>query len=127
VLAREAQSAMGVYLLAYAVVAFLALTHHSLWSTWLVRRRSQPASLRGACNDPTAAAQLLDVVVRHELLQNVIRSITRNGRALVVTALFGLTLLYGFSVAGYLFFQAHFDDGSCGSLMACTATAVYRG
>ena len=73
------------------------------------------------------ASQLLDVVVRHELLQNVIQSITRNGLALLVTAFLGVILIYLFSVAGFLFFQPHFEPASCTSLFTCTITAVYRG
>ena len=38
--------------------------------------------------------QLFDVIVRDELLQNVIRSMTRNGRALLMTAALGLILMH---------------------------------
>ena len=71
--------------------------------------------------------QLFDVIVRDELLQNVIRSMTRNGRALLMTAALGLILIYTFSVGGFVFFPSHFEPGTCTSLLTCTATAVYRG
>ena len=48
---------------------------------------------------------LMDLVHREETLYNVIRSVTRNGRSIVLTAMFASILVYLFSIIGYLFFN----------------------
>lgn len=52
--------------------------------------------------------QLFDVVYREETLLNVIRSVTRNGRSIVFTAILALILVYLFSIIGYVFFKDDF-------------------
>jgi len=52
--------------------------------------------------------QLLDVVYREETLVNVIRSVTRNGRSIILTAVLALILVYMFSIIGYIFFKDDF-------------------
>ena len=71
--------------------------------------------------------QLFDVIVQHELLQNVIQSITRNGMALLLTASLGVITLYVFSVAGFLLFPQHFGEDRCTSVFTCTVTTAYLG
>lgn len=44
--------------------------------------------------------QLFDVVYREETLLNVIRSVTRNGRSIILTAVLALILVYMFSIIG---------------------------
>ena len=39
---------------------------------------------------------------------NVIRSVTRNGRSIVLTAILALILVYFFSIVGFLFFKDDF-------------------
>ncbi|KAG1683402.1 Inositol 1,4,5-trisphosphate receptor [Nymphon striatum] len=51
---------------------------------------------------------LLDVVYREETLHNVIKSVTRNGRSIVLTAILALILVYMFSLVGYVFFRNDF-------------------
>ncbi|KAL1403241.1 hypothetical protein pipiens_005756 [Culex pipiens pipiens] len=51
---------------------------------------------------------LFDVVYREETLLNVIRSVTRNGRSIVLTAVLALILVYMFSIIGYMFFRDDF-------------------
>ncbi|CAK9290328.1 unnamed protein product [Gordionus sp. m RMFG-2023] len=51
---------------------------------------------------------LLDVVYREETLLNVIKSVTKNGRSIVLTAVFAVILIYLFAILGYLFFQNDF-------------------
>lgn len=53
-------------------------------------------------------AQLFDVVYREETLLNVIRSVTRNGRSIIFTAVLALILVYLFSIIGYVFFKDDF-------------------
>ncbi|KAK3929989.1 Inositol 1,4,5-trisphosphate receptor [Frankliniella fusca] len=51
---------------------------------------------------------LLDVVYREDTLINVIRSVTRNGRSIILTAVLALILVYMFSIIGYMFFRDDF-------------------
>lgn len=59
---------------------------------------------------------LFDVVYREETLLNVIRSVTRNGRSIILTAVLAMILVYMFSIIGYMFFKDDFllsvDDES---------------
>lgn len=52
--------------------------------------------------------QLFDVVYREETLLNVIRSVTRNGRSIILTGVLALILVYMFSIIGYMFFKDDF-------------------
>lgn len=52
--------------------------------------------------------KLFDVVYREETLLNVIRSVTRNGRSIILTAVLALILVYMFSIIGYIFFKDDF-------------------
>lgn len=48
------------------------------------------------------------MVYREETLLNVIRSVTRNGRSIIFTAVLALILVYLFSIIGYIFFKDDF-------------------
>lgn len=84
------------YHLTYMVFCFLAILFHPFFYSIL----------------------LLDVVYREETLLNVIRSVTRNGRSIILTAVLALILVYMFSIIGYMFFKDDFlvsvDAGSSG-------------
>ncbi|KAJ8411304.1 hypothetical protein AAFF_G00173100 [Aldrovandia affinis] len=51
---------------------------------------------------------LFDLVNREETLLNVIKSVTRNGRSIILTALLALILVYLFSIVGFLFLKDDF-------------------
>ncbi|KAK7940388.1 hypothetical protein WMY93_003714 [Mugilogobius chulae] len=51
---------------------------------------------------------VFDLVYREETLLNVIKSVTRNGRSIVLTAVLALILVYLFSIVGYIFFKDDF-------------------
>lgn len=51
---------------------------------------------------------LFDVVYREETLLNVMRSVTRNGWSIILTAALALILVYLFSIIGYTFFNDDF-------------------
>uniref|UniRef100_A0A672IX97 Inositol 1,4,5-trisphosphate receptor n=1 Tax=Salarias fasciatus TaxID=181472 RepID=A0A672IX97_SALFA len=98
---------------------------------------------------------LFDLVYREETLLNVIKSVTRNGRSIVLTAVLALILVYLFSIVGYIFFKddfilefitdssVHFlsvvsdlvtdaeEDGdmerTCDSLLMCIVTVLSHG
>ncbi|XP_071158976.1 inositol 1,4,5-trisphosphate-gated calcium channel ITPR1-like isoform X6 [Mytilus edulis] len=85
---------------------------------------------------------LLDVVYREETLSNVIKSVTRNGRSIVLTAILAVILIYLFSILGFLFFQDDFlmeiepvkivqhtvqtAAGSCSADANCTESETVR-
>lgn len=48
------------------------------------------------------------MVYREETLLNVIRSVTRNGRSIILTAVLAIILVYMFSIIGYIFFKDDF-------------------
>ncbi|KAK2709545.1 inositol 1,4,5-trisphosphate receptor-like isoform X2 [Artemia franciscana] len=52
---------------------------------------------------------LLDVIYREETLKNVIQSVTKNGRSIILTAALGFVLVYLFSIVGFIFFQDDFQ------------------
>ncbi|CAL7936487.1 unnamed protein product [Xylocopa violacea] len=63
----------------------------------------------GICMHPFFYSVLLfDVVYREETLLNVIRSVTRNGRSIILTAVLALILVYMFSIIGFMFFKDDF-------------------
>ena len=138
VLQRQLLSATTLYLITYALICALAVARHPLWCTLLVRGarffRRAAGRLRRVLPKNwdlplplLCAHQLFDVIVQHELLQNVIQSITRNGIALLLTASLGVITLYVFSVAGFLLFPQHFGEDRCTSVFACTVTTAYLG
>lgn len=45
---------------------------------------------------------------REETLLNVIRSVTKNGRSILLTAILAIILVYMFSIVGYLMFRDDF-------------------
>jgi len=51
---------------------------------------------------------VIDVIAREETLLNVVRSVTRNVRSILLTTLLALVLVYLFSIIGFLFFQEDF-------------------
>ncbi|KAF7210487.1 transcript variant X2 [Nothobranchius furzeri] len=51
---------------------------------------------------------LFDLIYREETLFNVIKSVTRNGRSILLTALLALILVYLFSIVGFLFLKEDF-------------------
>nr|CAI5851385.1 unnamed protein product [Callosobruchus analis] len=67
---------------------------------------------------------LFDVLYREETLLNVIRSVTRNGRSIILTAVLALILVYMFSIIGYMFFKNDFivnvqkktEDKACAAM-----------
>lgn len=51
---------------------------------------------------------MLDIVCREETLLNVIRSVTKNGRSILLTAVLAFILIYLFSIVGFIFFKDDF-------------------
>nr|DBA33817.1 TPA: hypothetical protein GDO54_001448 [Pyxicephalus adspersus] len=84
---------------------------------------------------------LFDLIYREETLFNVIKSVTRNGRSILLTALLALILVYLFSIVGFLFLKDDFimevdrlpkdeDDDTeraCDTLLMCIVTVLNHG
>lgn len=56
----------------------------------------------------SSSPQLFDLVIREETLLNVIKSVTRNGRSIILTAVLAIFLVYFFSIIGFLFLKDDF-------------------
>ncbi|XP_068602386.1 inositol 1,4,5-trisphosphate-gated calcium channel ITPR3 [Brachionichthys hirsutus] len=75
-----------LYHLAYVLTSTLGLFVHELFYSFL----------------------LFDLIYREETLFNVIKSVTRNGRSILLTALLALILVYLFSIVGFLCLKEDF-------------------
>uniref|UniRef100_A0A8C3GHT1 Inositol 1,4,5-trisphosphate receptor n=1 Tax=Cairina moschata TaxID=8855 RepID=A0A8C3GHT1_CAIMO len=75
-----------LYHVAYVLVCMLGLCVHEFFYSFL----------------------LFDLVYREETLLNVIKSVTRNGRSIILTAVLALILVYLFSIIGFLFLKDDF-------------------
>ncbi|XP_068168569.1 inositol 1,4,5-trisphosphate-gated calcium channel ITPR2 isoform X2 [Antennarius striatus] len=76
-----------IYHLGYAIICVLGLFVHEFFYSFL----------------------LFDLVIREETLLNVIKSVTRNGRSIILTAVLAIFLVYFFSIIGFLFFKNDFS------------------
>lgn len=63
-----------------------------------------PVALPFACS----SLQLLDVIYYEETIFNVIRSVTKNIRSIILTTMLAVILIYLFSIVGFLFFRDDF-------------------
>jgi hypothetical protein len=54
------------------------------------------------------ALLLIELIVREEVLQNVIHSVTRNKLSIILTACLAIILIYYYSIWGYSFFSGDF-------------------
>uniref|UniRef100_A0A671X7H5 Inositol 1,4,5-trisphosphate receptor n=1 Tax=Sparus aurata TaxID=8175 RepID=A0A671X7H5_SPAAU len=72
--------------LGYAIICVLGLCVHEFFYSFL----------------------LFDLLIREETLLNVIKSVTRNGRSIILTAVLAIFLVYFFSIIGFLFFKDDF-------------------
>jgi hypothetical protein len=89
-------------------------------------------ALLGIINMPNApyffAFHLLDIVVRSELLKYVIKSVTANGKAIMLTACLALVVVYIYSIFGFLFFRSKFGaEAGCDSMLMCLVTSINMG
>uniref|UniRef100_A0A671LFF0 Inositol 1,4,5-trisphosphate receptor n=1 Tax=Sinocyclocheilus anshuiensis TaxID=1608454 RepID=A0A671LFF0_9TELE len=71
---------------------------------------------------------LFDLVRREETLLNVMRSVTKNGRSIFLTAVLAIILVYLFSIVGFLFFKDDFlmqvDRLPCLYICVCVFISV---
>lgn len=67
---------------------------------------------------------LLEVVRREETLLNVMKSVTKNIRSILFTALLAIILVYHFSIVGFIFFQEDFLIEAEDLPQACTTVSA---
>uniref|UniRef100_A0A3B4D8X1 Inositol 1,4,5-trisphosphate receptor n=1 Tax=Pygocentrus nattereri TaxID=42514 RepID=A0A3B4D8X1_PYGNA len=66
-------------------------------------------STLGLCvNELFYSILLFDLIYREETLFNVIKSVTRNGRSILLTAVLAIILVYLFSIVGFLYLRDDF-------------------
>jgi len=70
------------------------------------------------------AFTLLDIITRNESLQNVVRAVTLNAKALALTGLLGFLFIYYFAIWATLWLQADFVnptsmDPLCSNIFSC--------
>eukprot|EP01135_Chromosphaera_perkinsii_P009083 Nk52_evm14s1607 gene=Nk52_evmTU14s1607 len=78
---------------------------------------------------------LFDLVMREETLKNVIRSVTRNGKSILLTWFFAVMLVYIFSIFGFLFLREDFyvetydskTELACDTMFHCLITSLNQG
>ena len=51
------------------------------------------------------AFHLLDVSTKSKDLQNVFKAVTQNGRSIMMTALFGVIIVYIYAILGYVYLR----------------------
>eukprot|EP01130_Rhizamoeba_saxonica_P009865 TRINITY_DN4025_c0_g7_i1.p1 TRINITY_DN4025_c0_g7~~TRINITY_DN4025_c0_g7_i1.p1 ORF type:complete len:602 (-),score=109.77 TRINITY_DN4025_c0_g7_i1:20-1825(-) len=73
---------------------------------------------------------LFEIIYRFDLLKKVIKSVTQNGKSILLTAILAFVVIYVYSIFGFLFFRNKFltDDGNiCDSLAECLLSFIYYG
>ena len=76
---------------------------------------------------------LLGVITRSELLKYVIKSVTQNGKSILLTVVLALVIIYIYAIFGFIFFRNKFnisdnnDDIFCNSMFDCFITVVNYG
>lgn len=98
-----------LYHLAYVLTSTLGLFVHELFYSILVNAHTHTGHGQVLLSiDPSVCLQLFDLIYREETLFNVIKSVTRNGRSILLTALLALILVYLFSIVGFLCLKEDF-------------------
>uniref|UniRef100_A0A3B4D1R0 Inositol 1,4,5-trisphosphate receptor n=1 Tax=Pygocentrus nattereri TaxID=42514 RepID=A0A3B4D1R0_PYGNA len=102
-------------------------------------------STLGLCvNELFYSILLFDLIYREETLFNVIKSVTRNGRSILLTAVLAIILVYLFSIVGFLYLRDDFimevdylsnsnteeednTERACDTLLMCIVTVLNHG
>lgn len=96
-------------------------------------------SLAGTCLTMTTnvgpfffSFHLLGVITRSSLLKYVIKSVTQNGRSILLTVVLALVIIYIYAIFGFIFFRNKFtigddEDFHCSSMFECLLTVVNYG
>ena len=82
---------------------------HACFRYRVHRRSSSPVNEQWSVfNVNSLSLQLLDMIFRDATLLQVTKSVTRNGRSIMLTMMLALILIYLFSLLGFLFFRDDF-------------------
>eukprot|EP01059_Diplonema_ambulator_P004123 TRINITY_DN13824_c0_g1_i1.p1 TRINITY_DN13824_c0_g1~~TRINITY_DN13824_c0_g1_i1.p1 ORF type:complete len:2576 (+),score=612.53 TRINITY_DN13824_c0_g1_i1:62-7789(+) len=71
---------------------------------------------------------LIPLITESPVIRHVFRAVTRNGKSLFLTMVFGIILMYLFAVVGYMLFSDMFEQkDACSSMSSCFAYIVNYG
>ena len=76
------------------------------------------------------AFHLLDVITKSKDLQNVFKAVTQNGRSIMMTAVFGVIIVYIYAIVGYVYLSDSFaieNIAMCTNLADCWVGALSEG
>ncbi|KRX28175.1 Ryanodine receptor 44F [Trichinella nelsoni] len=81
------------------------------------------------------AGHLIDVVISFPMLQTILKSVTHNGKQLILTVMMVLVVVYLYTVLAFNFFRKFYvqeDDGEetdskCNNMISCFVFNVYAG
>jgi inositol 1,4,5-triphosphate receptor type 1 len=76
---------------------------------------------------PLMAFHMIDLSVRSEGVINVIKAVTTNGKALLLTAILLIILIYMYSVIGYFAIPDAYPDSNCETLYYCILYNINAG
>eukprot|EP01012_Entosiphon_sulcatum_P029895 TRINITY_DN3662_c0_g1_i1.p1 TRINITY_DN3662_c0_g1~~TRINITY_DN3662_c0_g1_i1.p1 ORF type:complete len:2350 (-),score=412.26 TRINITY_DN3662_c0_g1_i1:15-7031(-) len=103
--------------------------YREMWKRWLFLS----VSIIGLFWPFFYSLQLLSIVEWSPTLGNVVRAVTKNGKALLLTALFGLIMIYIFAFLGFWAFFTAFDNpdqfgpANCDTLWHCLLVQIFFG
>ncbi|KNC81973.1 hypothetical protein SARC_05737 [Sphaeroforma arctica JP610] len=120
-----------------AIHRFLQLlceNHNIRLQEYIHKQSIGPMGSSGNLVNDVLIILLFDLVFREDTLKNVIRSVTRNGVSILLTALLGLIVIYLFSIVGYVYLRDDFtiqtangEEEWCDSLLMCIVTTMNNG
>jgi cytochrome b561 len=76
------------------------------------------------------AFHLFDIVKRSELLKDAIKSVTLNGKSILLTLFLTIVVLHIYAIFGFLYFKTHFvkdDQQLCRSMLMCLVNVFFYG
>jgi len=69
---------------------------------------------------------LLDTMFQYPMLENVLKAVTKPYKALGLTFLLGMIIMYAYAFVGFYYFRPDFD-GACTNIADCTVSTIYKG
>jgi len=73
---------------------------------------------------------LLHVVMKNDILQRALMSVTKNGKTLLLVAMLGVILIYIYTVVAFAFYRESYQPSNamyCGTLGQCFVTTLNYG
>jgi Ca2+/Na+ antiporter len=124
----EAEGQIAKYPVARIILSAYYLTQDS---RFLFNLLKLTFAILGMTNPLYFSFHLLAIAEISPDLKNVMRAVTQNGKSLVLTAIFGVIIIYLYAIVGFVFFREHYvtDDEQllCTDLFQCTITTLTGG